>query len=161
MSGQEIFVIVIVVLLLFGADKLPEIAKGIGKGMRDFRKATDDIKREFEESTREIRRDLNDVTNTIKTEVNDISGSITKDVTEATDNINKQINQVTGDIQNTVNDVKTDIGKDAAGIMENPEKGGIEVKDDGAGDSAANKETYKRNINEPDDNYYNYGYNND
>ena len=58
MSGQEIFVIVIVVLLLFGADKLPEIAKGIGKSMRDFRKATDDIKREFETSTSDIRQRL-------------------------------------------------------------------------------------------------------
>ena len=67
MSGQEIFVIIIVVLLLFGADKLPEIAKGIGKGMRDFRKATDDIKREFEESTSDIRNDFNDVTNSIIT----------------------------------------------------------------------------------------------
>ena len=40
-SGQEIFVIMIVVLLLFGADKIPEIARGLGKGMRDFKKAMD------------------------------------------------------------------------------------------------------------------------
>jgi sec-independent protein translocase protein TatA len=45
MSGQEIFVIIIVALLLFGAEKLPDIARGLGKGMRDFKKATDDIKR--------------------------------------------------------------------------------------------------------------------
>jgi sec-independent protein translocase protein TatA len=38
MSGPEIFVIVIVALLLFGAEKLPDIAKTIGKGMRDFKK---------------------------------------------------------------------------------------------------------------------------
>ena len=46
-SGQEIFIVMIVVLLLFGANKIPEIAKGLGKGMREFRKATDDIKREI------------------------------------------------------------------------------------------------------------------
>jgi len=46
-SGQEIFIVMIVVLLLFGAKKIPEIAKGLGKGMREFRKATDDIKREI------------------------------------------------------------------------------------------------------------------
>ena len=39
MSGQEIFVIIIVALLLFGAEKLPDIAKTLGKGMRDFKKS--------------------------------------------------------------------------------------------------------------------------
>jgi len=53
MSGQEIFVIIIVVLILFGAEKLPDLAKGFGKSMREFKKATDDIKREFDESTKE------------------------------------------------------------------------------------------------------------
>ncbi|HKK42360.1 MAG TPA: twin-arginine translocase TatA/TatE family subunit, partial [Bacteroidales bacterium] len=66
MSGQEIFIIIIVALLLFGAEKLPEIAKGLGKGMRDFKKATDDIRRELETSTQDIRKDLNDVTSSIK-----------------------------------------------------------------------------------------------
>jgi sec-independent protein translocase protein TatA len=69
MSGQEIFVIIIVALLLFGAEKLPDIAKGLGKGMRDFRKATDEIRREIETSTRDIRQDLNEVTDTIKKDV--------------------------------------------------------------------------------------------
>lgn len=48
----------IVVLLLFGANKIPEIAKGLGKGMREFRKATDDIKREISNQTREITDDV-------------------------------------------------------------------------------------------------------
>ncbi|HRW62697.1 MAG TPA: twin-arginine translocase TatA/TatE family subunit, partial [Bacteroidales bacterium] len=39
-SGQEIFVILLVVLLLFGANKIPEIARGLGKGFREFQKAT-------------------------------------------------------------------------------------------------------------------------
>ncbi len=49
----------IVVLLLFGANKIPEIAKGLGKGMREFRKATDDIKKEITDQTREITKDVN------------------------------------------------------------------------------------------------------
>lgn len=48
----------IVVLLLFGANKIPEIAKGLGKGMREFRKATDDIKREISNQTKEITDDV-------------------------------------------------------------------------------------------------------
>ena len=58
-SGQEIFIIMIVVLLLFGANKIPEIAKGLGKGLREFRKATDDIKREINNQSREITDDIN------------------------------------------------------------------------------------------------------
>jgi len=49
----------IVVLLLFGANKIPEIAKGLGKGMREFRKATDDIKKEINDQSREIKQDIN------------------------------------------------------------------------------------------------------
>ncbi len=58
-SGQEIFIVMIVVLLLFGANKIPEIAKGLGKGMREFRKATDDIKKEINDQSREIKQDIN------------------------------------------------------------------------------------------------------
>ena len=54
----------IIVLLLFGAEKLPEVAKSLGKGMRDFKKATDDIRRELETSTMDIRNDPAFVHNT-------------------------------------------------------------------------------------------------
>ena len=70
-SGQEIFIIMVVALLLFGAKKIPEIAKGLGKGMREFRSATDEIKREFDESTKEMKDDLKDITNTVKKDMKD------------------------------------------------------------------------------------------
>lgn len=57
-SGQEIFVIFLIVLLLFGANKMPEIAKTLGKGVREFRKATDDIKREVEEEVHKVKEPL-------------------------------------------------------------------------------------------------------
>lgn len=43
----EIILIVFVVLLLFGSKKIPEVARAIGKGYREFQKATEDIKREL------------------------------------------------------------------------------------------------------------------
>ena len=64
-SGQEIFIIMIAALILFGAKKLPDIAKGLGKGMREFRKATDDIKKEFNESTKDVQDDIRDVSDTV------------------------------------------------------------------------------------------------
>ncbi len=45
---SELLVIVLVVLLLFGSKRLPELARGIGKGMREFRKAAEDVKREID-----------------------------------------------------------------------------------------------------------------
>jgi sec-independent protein translocase protein TatA len=58
-SGQEIVVVFIVFLLLFGAKSVPDLAKGLGKGLREFKKATDDIKKEFRENTSEITKDIN------------------------------------------------------------------------------------------------------
>jgi len=60
-SGPEIFVILAVFLLLFGAKRIPELAKGIGKGMREFKKATDEIKEEINNNTGEILDDIDDV----------------------------------------------------------------------------------------------------
>ncbi len=44
----EMMVIMVVVLLLFGSKRLPELARGIGKSMREFKKAADDVKREID-----------------------------------------------------------------------------------------------------------------
>jgi sec-independent protein translocase protein TatA len=43
----EIFLIVLVVLLLFGAKKIPELAQGVGKGMREFKKAIKDVEQDI------------------------------------------------------------------------------------------------------------------
>ena len=47
-GGWEVLLIFLVVLLLFGAKKLPELAKGLGKGINEFKKASTDIKKEVE-----------------------------------------------------------------------------------------------------------------
>lgn len=43
LGGTEILLIVLVVLLLFGAKKIPELAKGLGKGMTEFKKGLKDV----------------------------------------------------------------------------------------------------------------------
>jgi len=65
-SGQEIILVLLAILILFGSKKIPEFAKGLGKGMREFRKATEDIKKEINESSNDIKKDLNDIKNNIK-----------------------------------------------------------------------------------------------
>jgi sec-independent protein translocase protein TatA len=47
MGGGEIMIILAVVLLLFGGKKLPELARGLGKGIRDFKDASEGVKREI------------------------------------------------------------------------------------------------------------------
>lgn len=47
MGGSEIMLILAVVLLLFGGKKLPELARGLGQGIRDFKDASEGVKREI------------------------------------------------------------------------------------------------------------------
>ena len=53
-GGTEIIVIVFVVLLLFGSKKIPEVARAVGKGYREFQRATEDIKRELSDLEGEL-----------------------------------------------------------------------------------------------------------
>ena len=50
LGAGEILIILFVILLLFGAKKLPELAKGLGKGINEFKKASKDIKDEVEQA---------------------------------------------------------------------------------------------------------------
>jgi sec-independent protein translocase protein TatA len=46
LGGWEVLLILFVVLLLFGAKKIPELARGLGRGIREFKDATNEIKNE-------------------------------------------------------------------------------------------------------------------
>lgn len=47
-GGFELVIIFLVILLVFGAKRIPEIARGVGKGIREFKDATSEIKREID-----------------------------------------------------------------------------------------------------------------
>jgi len=79
-GGPEIIVIGLIVVMLFGADKIPEIARGLGKGMRQLKDATNDIKREINDTA----------------EKQGIDTSIAKEVSEE---INKVKDEITGPIK--------------------------------------------------------------
>lgn len=53
-GGFEWIIIVLVILLFFGAKRIPELARGLGKGISEFRKASDDIKKEIEQGKDDI-----------------------------------------------------------------------------------------------------------
>ncbi len=56
-GGPEMIMIFVVILLLFGAKKLPELARGVGKSMGEFKKARDEFEREITRSEDEVRHD--------------------------------------------------------------------------------------------------------
>lgn len=60
LSGGEIFIILLFVLIFFGAESIPKIAKTFGKVMYQVKNATDDIKRDIKESTDNIKKDMLD-----------------------------------------------------------------------------------------------------
>ncbi|AZJ33268.1 MULTISPECIES: Sec-independent protein translocase subunit TatA/TatB [Tenacibaculum] len=81
-GGPEIFVILLIVVMLFGADKIPEIARGLGKGMRQIKDATNDIKREINDSAKkqgidtDFVKDINREVNEVKDNIDDFTGPI-------------------------------------------------------------------------------------
>ncbi len=82
-SGAEIFVIFLIVLLLFGADKIPDIAKGLGKGIRQVKDATQEIKTEIQKSAKSKGVDsksISDQIDKVKEDIDDITGSIKRDL---------------------------------------------------------------------------------
>ncbi|HEX2934439.1 MAG TPA: twin-arginine translocase TatA/TatE family subunit [Bacteroidales bacterium] len=84
-GGSEIFLILLAVLIFFGADKIPELARGLGKGMREFKKAAEDIKSELNNSTSDVRKEVDD----LKSELNKQTTDIKKEVEEIRDDIDK------------------------------------------------------------------------
>ena len=49
-GGPELLIILVIILLLFGAKKLPELAKGLGKSMKEFKKAAAEVQWDFQEA---------------------------------------------------------------------------------------------------------------
>ena len=47
LSGGELIVVLVVILVLFGAKRIPEFAKGLGQGIKEFKKASSDVTNEF------------------------------------------------------------------------------------------------------------------
>lgn len=88
MGGSEILLILVVVLMLFGSDKVPELARTIGKGMRQLRDATNEVKREINQSA--YQKDLDE----------SIS-KINQDMKKEVDKIKENIEEYTGSVKRT------------------------------------------------------------
>ncbi|MDX1279307.1 twin-arginine translocase TatA/TatE family subunit [Oceanihabitans sediminis] len=81
-SGPEIALILFIVVMVFGADKIPEIARGLGKGMRTLKDATNDIKHEISKSAEDhgidtsITKGVDEELKKVKDELEEFTGSV-------------------------------------------------------------------------------------
>lgn len=82
-GAPEILIVLLLVVMLFGADKIPEIARGLGKGMRQMKNATNDIKREIQDSA----------------DKHDLDLDVTKDIQREIENVKENIDDLTGPVK--------------------------------------------------------------
>ena len=89
-SGAEIFVILVIVVMLFGADKIPELARGLGKGMQQLKSATNEVKKESTDSakkqgidtdlTKDIQKEVKNIKNKVQDNIDDLTGPIKRNL---------------------------------------------------------------------------------
>ncbi len=60
-SGAELLLVLFIFLLLFGSKKIPDFARSLGKGLNEFKKATEEIKKEISENVKETSKEINDI----------------------------------------------------------------------------------------------------
>ena len=85
-SGAELVFVFFIVLLVFGADKIPSIAKGLAKGVTQIKHATNEIKTEISKNSDikkpsdSLTKDLNDSVSDIKKDFDNLKDSIKRDL---------------------------------------------------------------------------------
>src|SRR5580765_4346016 len=88
---SEMLVIFIVALLVFGPKKLPELGKSLGKGIREFRKATNELKATWEDQVKDIQAPLNDVKRDMHAMGQDLKSDLYKHLEEPTQSVQQPV----------------------------------------------------------------------
>lgn len=88
-SASEIIFIFLFILIFFGANKIPDFARTLGKGMREFKRAADSIKHEIASETNDITKEIREIRNDVSNSVR--SSDMAKDIREIKQDLNKTI----------------------------------------------------------------------
>lgn len=116
-GGSEIFVIILIAIMLFGADKVPEIARTLAKGITQLKNATDDIKSEITKSAEESGFDRKSLTSSFETEYSDLKNHVdvlkddlssdnSLDVKSITSNIDSEISKARENLEDLTGPIK-------------------------------------------------------
>src|SRR5262245_3647867 len=73
---QELLIIFVIALLVFGPKKLPELGKSLGKGLREFKKATEDLKSNWEDQMKEVQEPLKETAKDIQDTSHDVKTAL-------------------------------------------------------------------------------------
>lgn len=82
-SGAEIVFIFFIILMIFGADRIPDIAKGMAQGIRKVKDATQEIKTEIKKSAEKKGIDTDSISKEIdkvKDDIDDLTGSMKRNL---------------------------------------------------------------------------------
>ncbi|WP_426064200.1 Sec-independent protein translocase subunit TatA/TatB [Flavobacterium sp. DSP2-3-1] len=112
-GGGELIFIMFIVLMLFGSDKVPEIARTMGKAMAQLKNATNDIKSEIQKGAEANGFDTKSLS--------DFRGNITSEINKAKDNLlgdTTQFNDITGNITSEINKAKDSLLADTTAPIE-------------------------------------------
>jgi sec-independent protein translocase protein TatA len=98
LGGGEVVIIVIVILMFFGSDKLPEIAKGLGKGLREINDAKAQIQNEITKSTQGFSDEIKKHASEVQAEIDKAGQSMKRSIAE----VNKAIENEEKNIEDTM-----------------------------------------------------------
>jgi len=107
-GGSELVFIIFIAIMLFGADKIPEVARTLGKGMQQLKNATDDIKTEIHKTASENGLDTQSLTGGFSEEISKVKENFNKIIENSTDN-SFGLDKITQDVNSEIAKVKEDI----------------------------------------------------
>jgi len=100
-GGGEMIFIIFIALMLFGSDKIPVIARSLGKGMAQLKNATNEIKSEITKSAEANGLDvtMKELTSTFTTEVENIKGNLDSNLSNPIDKMKEDLDDLSGPIK--------------------------------------------------------------
>jgi sec-independent protein translocase protein TatA len=100
-GGGELIFIIFIALMLFGTDKIPLIARNLGKGMAQLKNATNEIKSEIKKSAEANGLDTSfkDLTSSFNEEIESVKGSLDTNLSNPIDKMKQDIEDATGPIK--------------------------------------------------------------
>jgi len=107
-GGSELFLIIVIAVMLFGADKIPEVARSLGKGIQQLKSATDDIKTEIHKTAAENGLDQNSLTGGLSEEVTKVKENFAK-IMENSNDPSFGLDKIKEDLGSEITKVKEDI----------------------------------------------------
>lgn len=84
-GGGEVVFILLIVVMLFGADKIPELARGLAKGMKEIKHASNEIKREINSQTggmADMAKDIKSTADQGRQQVQNLKGSVSRQMNQ-------------------------------------------------------------------------------